>query len=284
MRARAVTAVVVVLAVVAALGVWLASLDLDVDLSLPRQPRCVVQADGRVELDPTQMANAATIAAVGVRRKVPERAVVVALATAYQESGLENLSGGDRDSVGLFQQRPSQGWGTPEQISDPRYAADRFYAALVKVRGWQGMRITEAAQAVQRSAYPEAYQRWAEPSQVLTRALLGEATGAVACALGPDPALRGGAATQALAAMLARDWGRVRTSTPEVGPGLAVPAADTRTGWRYAHWLVAHAERHGVKRVRYGTLEWSAEQGTWAPVTDGTPVAGRVVAEVFGEA
>src|SRR6188768_4086943 len=113
------------------------------------------------------MANAATIAAVGLTKKVPDRAIVVALATSLQESKLENLSGGDRDSIGLFQQRPSQGWGKPEQISDPRYAATKFYNALLKVKNWQGMRVTEAAQRVQRSAFPEAYEKWADDAQVL---------------------------------------------------------------------------------------------------------------------
>src|SRR3712207_121965 len=141
-------------------------------LKLPRLgPECTVRADGEVTLDAVQMANAATISAVGVRRKMPERAVVVALATALQESKLENLDTGDRDSVGLFQQRPSQGWGSEEQIQDPRYAAEKFYAALKKVKGWKKMRVTDAAQKVQRSAYPNAYEKWADESEVLARAL-----------------------------------------------------------------------------------------------------------------
>ncbi len=143
---------------------------------------CEVRTDtGAVRLDADQMANAATIAAVGLTRGLPERAVVVALATALQESELNNLSGGDRDSVGLFQQRPSQGWGTAEQIRDPRYAASAFYDQLVKVRGWEDMRVTEAAQRVQRSAFPEAYQKWADEAQVLAEALVGTAYGAVMC-------------------------------------------------------------------------------------------------------
>ncbi len=159
------------------------------------------------------MANAATIAAIGVRRKMPERAVVVALATAFQESKLENLAGGDRDSIGLFQQRPSQGWGTPEQIRDPRYAANRFYAALKKVPDWEQMRVTVAAQAVQRSAFPEAYEQWADDSAVLTRALLGNATGAVACTVARDPVIRGAAAAAALTTGLKLDWGRLETAS-----------------------------------------------------------------------
>jgi hypothetical protein len=120
-----------------------------------------------VKLNSDQIANAATIAAVGLTRGLPDRAVVVALATALQESKLVNLAGGDRDSVGLFQQRPSMGWGTAEQIQDPRYAAAAFYNQLIRVRGWQEMRITQAAQAVQRSAFPEAYDAWVVEAQVL---------------------------------------------------------------------------------------------------------------------
>ena len=104
---------------------------------------------GTVTLDTTQIANAATIAAVGIRRAMPDQAIVIALATAMQESKLENLDGGDRDSIGLFQQRPSQGWGTPDNIADPRYSAGMFYQALNRVKGWQTMRVTEAAQRVQ---------------------------------------------------------------------------------------------------------------------------------------
>ncbi|MFB9235910.1 hypothetical protein ACFFWC_10180 [Plantactinospora siamensis] len=250
---------------------------------LPRPIGCVVQAAGTVSLGPDQMANAATIAAVGARRQVPEQAVVVALATAFQESRLHNLAGGDRDSVGLFQQRPSQGWGTPEQIRDPRYAAERFYSALLKVHGWQGMRVTEAAQRVQRSAFPEAYQQWAADSGVLARALLGNASGAVACTVARIPALRGAAATTALTSMVALDWGAVATPPPDRLTGLALAAVDSQSGWRYAHWLVSHADDNGVKRVRYADLQWTAGAGTWSKIRDGSPNADQVVAEVFAD-
>ncbi|MEU9509810.1 hypothetical protein AB0D32_26415 [Micromonospora sp. NPDC048170] len=283
-RTRAVVAGGVVLVVLAAVGIWIVIRQVGGQLRLPLSSRtCTVQADGRVALDPDQMANAATIAAIGIQRKMPEQAVVVALATAYQESGLRNLAGGDRDSVGLFQQRPSQGWGTPEQIRDPRYAAGKFYAALKKVRGWEQMRVTDAAQKVQRSAFPEAYQKWADESEVLTRALLGHATGAVACTVGRDPAMRGEAAANALTRGLSLDWGLAGATAAADLTGLTVPAADERRGWRYAHWLVSHAQDHGVKRVRFGDLEWTARDGTWNR-TDDAPAAGRVVAEVFAEA
>ncbi|WP_185734895.1 hypothetical protein [Micromonospora globispora] len=283
-RTRAIVAAGVVVAVVAVLGVWLVVRQFGHQIRLPMASRtCTVQADGRVVLGADQMANAATIAAIGVQRQMPERAVVVALATAYQESHLRNIAHGDRDSLGLFQQRPSQGWGTPEDIRDPRYAASRFYAALKKVKGWESMRVTEAAQRVQRSAYPEAYEKWADESQVLTRALLGHATGAVACTVGPTPVMRGAAAAAALSRGLALDWGLPGLAASTDLAGLAVPASDARNGWRYAHWLVSHADDNGVKRVRFGDLEWTAKQGTWTKVTDGRSAPTQVLAEVFAE-
>ncbi|MGY1638750.1 hypothetical protein ACI78V_19050 [Geodermatophilus sp. SYSU D00742] len=119
---------------------------------------CTLPATG-VRLTGEQVANARTIARVGYDRGLPERAVVIALATAMQESRLRNLDYGDRDSLGLFQQRPSQGWGTPEQVQDPVYAAGKFYDGLVRIPGWETRRLTDAADAVQRSAFPEAYQK-----------------------------------------------------------------------------------------------------------------------------
>jgi hypothetical protein len=110
--------------------------------------------------DTQQVANATVIVAVGQRMQVTARGQVIAVATAMQESSLTNLPGGDRDSVGLFQQRPSQGWGTPAQLQDPQYAATTFYTKLLAVPGWQAMTLTRAAQAVQISAYPDAYAKW----------------------------------------------------------------------------------------------------------------------------
>ncbi|MGQ5265234.1 C40 family peptidase, partial [Micromonospora sp. ZYX-F-536] len=120
-----------------------------------------------------QTANAAAIVAVGVQVQVPPRGWVIAVATAIQESSLRNLPGGDRDSVGLFQQRPSQGWGTPAQLQEPRYAAGKFYTALLAVDGWEAMTLTDAAQTVQRSAYPGAYAKWEDDAIALIRILTG---------------------------------------------------------------------------------------------------------------
>jgi hypothetical protein len=253
-------------------------------LKLPHLgPQCTVRADGEVTLDQVQMANAATITAVGLRHRMPERAVVVALATAFQESKLENLEHGDRDSVGLFQQRPSQGWGSPAEIRDPRYAADRFYRALKKVKGWREMRVTDAAQKVQRSAYPNAYEKWADESAVLARALTGRATGAVACTVTGEPALRGAAAAAALEQGLRLDWGSGLAALGASRPGgLTVNVTEVKAGWRYAHWLVSHAGGSGLQRVRYAGLEWTAPDGKWQPVTGAEPAGdATVVADVF---
>jgi hypothetical protein len=119
---------------------------------------CTLPGSG-VTLTGEQITNARRIAQVAWDRALPRRAVVIALATAMQESHLRNLDHGDRDSLGLFQQRPSQGWGTPEQVQDPLYAAGKFYDHLVQFPNWDTGRLTDIAQGVQRSAFPEAYQK-----------------------------------------------------------------------------------------------------------------------------
>jgi hypothetical protein len=111
-----------------------------------------------------QVANAHAIVAAGKKMGLPPRAYVVAVATALQESNLHNLgnlgSSNDHDSLGLFQQRPSSGWGSPSQLQDPTYASTAFYKALTQVSGWSGMPVTDAAQAVQVSAFPDNYAKW----------------------------------------------------------------------------------------------------------------------------
>jgi N-acetylmuramoyl-L-alanine amidase len=128
---------------------------------------------GVTSLGSEARAHAATIIAVGRSLGVPDYGIVIALATAMQESSMRNLSWGDRDSVGLFQQRPSTGWGTPEQLQDPAHAARLFYLGnpglangLLDIHGWQSMSLTEAAQAVQISAHPDAYARWHDSAWV----------------------------------------------------------------------------------------------------------------------
>ena len=133
--------------------------------------------------DSEQVTNAQVIVSVGVHKAVQPRGWIIAVATAMQESGLRNVAGGDRDSIGLFQQRPSQGWGTPDQLADPVYAAGRFYDKLLTVDGWPSLPLTEAAQRVQVSAYPDAYAKWEDDATELVSLLTD---GLLACnSVGP---------------------------------------------------------------------------------------------------
>ena len=112
------------------------------------------------DLDAAQRQNAATIIGVARGMGAPPRAWLIALATAMQESTLNNINYGDRDSLGLFQQRPSQGWGTPAEVTDPVYSTTIFVRRLLEVPGWESLPVTVAAQTVQRSAFPDAYAKW----------------------------------------------------------------------------------------------------------------------------
>jgi hypothetical protein len=143
--------------------------------------RAICRVDGGIhggglDLDARQASNAAVINQVAADEGLQpqDRAVVVALATAIQESSLVNIDHGDRDSVGLFQQRPSQGWGTPTQIMNPAYAAEQFYRHLQRVPDWWSIPIWQAAQAVQRSAFPTAYQHWQQKAETLERFLAAD--------------------------------------------------------------------------------------------------------------
>ncbi|MEV0650877.1 hypothetical protein AB0I28_37060 [Phytomonospora sp. NPDC050363] len=266
MRARHVVTGIVVIAVLAGVGFVIARI-IDADLPNPfAKPMCTVTgAEGStIKVDPTQASNAATIAAVGSKLDIPERGVVVALATAYQESRLENIGHGDRDSVGLFQQRPSQGWGTEEEIQDPRYSSKRFFKALVKVEGWEDMRITDAAQAVQRSAYPDAYEQWSDEAQVLADAMLGSVNAAVACRV-DDKGVAGDDAVDAVTSELSLDWDKVTAKAD----GRVIRMSDVDNGWQFAHWMVAYSEDLGVSSVVYDGHEWSAKSGEWTAAEKG---------------
>jgi hypothetical protein len=145
-------------------------------------PTCTATVGNETyRIDREQAANARTIAAVAAEVGMPHHAVTVAFAAAFQESKMHNISHGDRDSVGLFQQRPSQGWGDPEQLTTPRYAATAFYRALARVEGWETMSVTEAAQHVQRSAAPDAYAKWEAQARALARILTGEVPNRLVC-------------------------------------------------------------------------------------------------------
>ncbi|MFC6060983.1 hypothetical protein [Streptomyces ochraceiscleroticus] len=238
----------------------------------PGAPRCTVQPEGGgdpYELSPEQAANAATISAVGASRGLPERAVTIALATAMQESGLRNIEYGDRDSVGLFQQRPSQDWGTAEDIMDPVYAAGEFYKHLVQVPGYSRLPLTVAAQKVQRSAFPQAYAKHEANAALLTGALTGRVPAALSCAES-RPAENAPGGTEQVREKLVREFGpevlprAVMADRAAAGRTLTVPVTDgagttaRQRGWQLAAWAVAHASELRIERISYGDRRWPA--------------------------
>lgn len=237
------------------------------------KPRCtVVSANGdgaSYTFTSEQAVNAATIAAVGTSRGMPERAVTIALATALQESGLRNIEHGDRDSLGLFQQRPTKGWGTADQIMDPAYASERFYAHLAKIPGYSRLPLTAAAQRVQLSGYPQAYAKHEPDATLLAASLTGRAAASLTCdgrAVGGDGVRSGDPAR--VRAALARDFGR--DVAPAKGPGessvrVPVPATvdsaeggERQRGWELAQWAVANSSALRIERVSYAGREWTA--------------------------
>lgn len=206
----------------------------------------------RFTLDLEQARNATTIAAVGKKMGLPDHAVTVALAAALQESKLYNLAHGDLDSVGLFQQRPSQGWGTTAQILQPDYAATAFYQRLAQLPDWQTMSVTDAAQAVQHSAAPDAYAQWDQPARVLAEALTGEVAAGFSCRITARPV------TLQRAAL-------ARAEQRELGSPATGVAVETRRGWTVAAWLVGHAREFGITAVAFDGEQWRAAAGAWLP-------------------
>jgi hypothetical protein len=199
---------------------------------------------GTMDLDIDQAQVAATIAAVAARRGLPERAVQVAYVTAIQESKLTNLAYGDLDSVGVFQQRPSQGWGTPEQLQDPVYATRKFFVALEKVKGYKKLPLHQAAQAVQRSADGTAYAEHEPQATILAGAFTGRVPKAVHCWYPPaDKPVASHAET-------AR-----KQLTRALGDGT------TDHGWLVASWYVAHAQKYGLREVHFDGVTWYASTG-----------------------
>lgn len=138
----------------------------------PRMRRACAYRPGiqqRPVLDAEQKRNARTIIDLSRTLRLPPRAAVIGIATAFQESNLRNVNFGDRDSLGLFQQRPSKGWGTKKMVRTPTFSAAAFYVPLVQTPGWQRMPLTKAAQLIQRSAYPNRYAQWELAAATLVR-------------------------------------------------------------------------------------------------------------------
>lgn len=252
------------LAVVVVGGTAIAVHQLDESEVLVRE-RCsaTVGAD-TFELTPEQTGNAALISAVAVSRGLPARAASIAIATAIQESRLENIDYGDDagpDSRGLFQQRPSQGWGTEEQIMTPVYAAGAFYDALVRIPGYETLPITEAAQTVQRSAYPTAYADHEPEGRAFASALTGHSPAALDCTL-REPS----AAGDPLAVPIAAEEVFGPLGGTVDGTRLTLDAADT-TGWAVAQWAVANASALQITSVAFSGLEWVRADGGWSSTT-----------------
>ncbi|MDN4172422.1 hypothetical protein QWY28_05670 [Nocardioides sp. SOB77] len=247
--------------------------------------QCTATVDGRtVQLEVEQAENAALITGIAVGRGLPARAATIALATAYQESELYNIDYGDRDSLGLFQQRPSQGWGTAEQVLDPVYAANRFYDELVDVEGYESLEVTVAAQRVQRSGFPDAYADHEADARVLASALTGNSRAAFTCEVDGDAEEASDDLTasglvpradkvrrevenvfgqQSLGGFApggVRD-GHMEGSTHYDGRAVDVffrPVDETNRvrGWALAHYLVAMADRLDVQTVIFDDRIW----------------------------
>ncbi|GAA2209966.1 hypothetical protein GCM10009850_054250 [Nonomuraea monospora] len=234
--------IVVVLAVGVSVGLY--QILKRTPLAAPPEASCsVTTPEGARTLLPEQAQIAATIAAVAARRKLPERAVVIAYATAMQESKIQNLDFGDRDSVGVFQQRESQGWGSKKQLMDPVYATNKFFAALVKVKNYRKIPLAEAAQAVQRSAGGYAYAPHETEAKILAAAFTGRVPKSVHCwyppARTPAPQPRAEEARK----QLARAMGSTTITT-------------RKRGWLVAAWSVAHAEKYALSKVGYNGATW----------------------------
>jgi hypothetical protein len=251
----AIVALVAVLGLGALIGYWYN--DAQVTDS---EPACTI-AGAAMTIDPDQARSAATIAAVAVQRNLSERAVVIALATALQESKLYNLDYGDRDSIGLFQQRPSQGWGKPSDLKNPQYATGAFYDALMKVPNWRTRPLTQVAQAVQRSGYPDAYAKWEDIARPLAAALMGSRAAGLTCNY-DQPTKTADADT--VFADLSAELPATRAGTVD----FAAPSA--RDGWRIAAWLTANGERLGIYSVSYGGKTWSYDADAWKPAQGAT--------------
>ncbi|MEV3999112.1 C40 family peptidase [Streptomyces halstedii] len=233
-----------------------------------------------------QIPNAKVIVATGVQMNIPARGQVIALATALQESALRNLDGGDRDSLGLFQQRPSQGWGTREQILDPVYASTKFYKALEALKDWERMPLTIAAQKVQKSAFPDAYAEH-EPLATALQQAIAPTLGGTTASSAADVAFAGaGCITQT-----GTDYGNIPAGSLPKGyqiPLTATPQARNAIRWALGQlgtpyqWGGSCTNPHGtnprdrcdcsslVQRA-YGTAGISISRTTYEQIYDGRP-------------
>lgn len=240
----------VVLALIVAGGIWVVNV-----FRPPERPLtvgCTADAGGTTyRLAPDQAANAALITALSVQRGLPARAASIGLAVALQESKLRNIQHGDLDSVGLFQQRPSQGWGTINQLLDPVYATNAFFDELETVPGYETLPITDAAQIVQRSAYPQAYAQREDQAKAFASALTGLSPATLSCTLEAPPAAGN---PSAVVAGLEEGFGPITASVDATGVTLG---ATDSTGWSYAQWAVANAANLNITEVAFDGFRWT---------------------------
>jgi hypothetical protein len=240
-------------------------------------PSCRVAVGGATyPLDVDQAANATTIAAIGNGLGLPDHAVTIALATALQESKLHNVAHGDLDSVGLFQQRPSQGWGTPSQLIDPRYAATAFYQRLAMITGWQTLAVTDAAQQVQRSAAPDAYAGWEAEARALAQAMTGEVAAGLACRFPPPHTAATTNPTRAPT--------MTQVMAQELGSGALGTTLSPARGWTVATWLVGHAVQFEIVSVAFAGRQWTPSAWTWDQSSSAAPGAAQVQVRQAGAA
>ncbi|MFD1860677.1 hypothetical protein EHW97_11075 [Aeromicrobium camelliae] len=248
----------------------------------PRRTQyCVAQVgDLSARTDLEQAKWTTLMSAIADRRGLPPRATTIAIATAYQESRIHNIDYGDRDSLGLFQQRPSQGWGAPEQVMDPTYAINRFYDGLVQVPDYVNLPITEAAQAVQRSAYPDAYADHEPFARALASAQRGHSPASFTCHINP---VAGGSVT-AIVAALEGAYGPLPNEPAEDGNSVRLPVGDTAEpsvrGWALAHFLVGNAAELRIEQIAFDGMSWSADDYEQGWTEDDEAPADAVVARV----
>ena len=230
-----------------------------------------------VVLDPQQAQIAATIAGVAHHRGMPSRALTVAYATAMQETHLHDPDYGDLDSVGVFQQRPSEGWGPASKLVDPVFASTRFFRALAQVPGYEQMPVYKAAQAVQHSADGYAYEQYQGLAAHLTSAFTGTPRAVWCWPAGHTgkaqltPARRG----------IVKAFGPLPASRSASGgdaPSLLVQAPQPSLGWAVAAWLVTHAGKYRLHDVRYAGFRWPAPTGHTGWVKDRGGPSGSVSA------
>jgi hypothetical protein len=232
---------------------------------------CTAASGGKdIPLGTGQAGIAATIAGVAQREALPARAVTVAYAAALQESKLQDLTYGDRDSVGVFQQRPSEGWGPRRELENPVYATSKFFGALVKVPRYRRIPVYQAAQDVQHSADGFAYAQYGSMAAQMTVAFTGQDPHAVWCWYARK--ISGTARTDAASTELAQTFGPQRARA-RADPGLIVQVTGARRGWVIAAWLVSHAQQYRISYVAYAGYRWTAADGTrgWAASDSPSP-------------